>query len=112
MVKNLKILRISAGLSQKQLADVINVSQQSINKYENHEVEPNIETLISIAKLFNTSVDYLIGATDVKRKIELVQQYDLNSEEKELIDLYRTTDEEDKYLIVKIMQRLRKRKII
>ena len=108
MVKNLKKLRTDAGISQKQLADVINVSQQSINKYENHEVEPNIDTLVSIAKLFNTSVDYLIGATDVRRKIENVQQCDLNNEEKELIDLYRATGEKNKTLIVEILKRLQK----
>ena len=42
MLKNIKKLRIGKGLSQQQLADIIGVSQQSINKYENHNVEPNI----------------------------------------------------------------------
>lgn len=106
MVRNLKNLRINAGMSQKQLADVINVSQQSINKYENHDVEPNIETLIAIAKLFDTSVDYLIGITDVKRKIENVQQYDLNGNEKEIVDLYRALNDEDKKIITELSKRL------
>ena len=106
MVRNLKNLRINAGMSQKQLADVINVSQQSINKYENHDVEPNIETLIAIAKLFDTSVDYLIGITDVKRKIENVQQYDLNGNEKEIVDLYRSLNDEDKKIITELSKRL------
>ena len=106
MVKNLKSLRINAGLSQKQLADVINVSQQSINKYENHEVEPNIETLISIAKLFDTSVDYLIGMTNIKRKIENVEKYDLNEKEAEVIDFYRMLNTTDKNTIIALLHRL------
>ncbi len=45
MIKNLKALRKEYNISQQQLANIIGVSQQSINKYENHNVEPDIETL-------------------------------------------------------------------
>lgn len=61
MVKNLKKLRIEQGVSQQQLADYIGVSQQSVNKYENHNAEPDIATLSLIAKYFNVSIDYLVG---------------------------------------------------
>ncbi len=61
MVKNLKKLRAEYGISQQQLADVIGVSRQSINKYENHNVEPDIETLGAMADYFNVSIDYLVG---------------------------------------------------
>ena len=74
MLENLKKLREEAGVSQKNLAEVIGVSQQSINKYENHNIEPDIGTLIRIADYFSTSVDYLIGHTDIRRKIEAEKQ--------------------------------------
>lgn len=61
MLERLRKLRKEAEISQKQLADSIGVSQQSINKYENHNIEPDIETLIRIADYFHVSVDYLIG---------------------------------------------------
>lgn len=64
MVKRLKQLRIEKGISQQQLAAVLGVSQQSINKYENHRVEPDISTLIAIADYFETSIDYLVGRMD------------------------------------------------
>lgn len=64
MLSNLKILRNEVGISQKALADAIGISQQSINKYENHNIEPDIETLIQIANFFSTSIDYLVGRTD------------------------------------------------
>ncbi len=99
MVENLKKLRNNAHISQQQLADVIGVSQQSINKYENHMVEPDIATLIAIANYFSTSVDYLIGNTEVERKIEFVQKYDLNSEEKMFIDGYRKLNKTEKKII-------------
>lgn len=89
MLENLRKLREAKGVSQKQLADAVSVSQQSINKYENHNVEPDIATLIAIANFFNTSVDYLIGNSKIQRKIEVVHAYDLSDSESILIDDYR-----------------------
>lgn len=71
MIKNLKKLRNEHGLSQQQLADSIGVSQQSINKYENHNIEPDIATLMAIASLFNTTIDYLVGFNENNKKSEI-----------------------------------------
>ena len=64
MLERLRMLRIRDGVSQKKLADMMQVSQQSINKYENHNVEPDISTLILLADYFQVSLDYLLGRTD------------------------------------------------
>lgn len=61
---NLRILRESRNISQKKLADQVNISQQAIYKYENALAEPNIEMLIQFADFFHVSVDYLIGYTE------------------------------------------------
>ncbi|MBQ7779814.1 MAG: helix-turn-helix transcriptional regulator [Clostridia bacterium] len=106
MLHNLRFLRTRAGLSQQQLADVINVSQQSINKYENHDVEPNIETLCAIADYFNVSVDFLVGRTDVERKNEPTEFCQLNSAEKALIDKIRTLSPSDRELVSAVIRRL------
>lgn len=74
MVANLKKLRNEYNISQQQLADVIGVSQQSINKYENHNIEPDIETLKTMAKFFNTSIDYLVGYGDNKMEFNNTQE--------------------------------------
>ncbi len=89
MLKNLKLLREEAGASQKQLADAIGVSQQSINKYENHKIEPDIETMIKIADYFQTSLDYLVGHTEIRRIIEATHPYDLNASEAAVLEGYR-----------------------
>ena len=104
MLANLKKLREKAGISQKHLAESIGVSQQSINKYENHNIEPDIDTMIRIADYFNTSVDYLIGHTDLRRKIEVMHSYDLTPQESQLIDRYRTLSEKQKACIVTVAQ--------
>ena len=88
MLKNLRKLREEKGVTQKQLADIISVSQQSINKYENHNIEPDIDTLIKMADYFETSVDYIVGHSKIRRKIEIVNSYDLNAEEAKLVEDY------------------------
>ena len=52
MLERLRMLRIRDGVSQKKLADMMQVSQQSINKYENHNVQPDLQTLIRFADFF------------------------------------------------------------
>ena len=61
VVKNLKYLRNQKGISQQQLAAVLGVSQQSVNKYENHNVEPDIATLVAMADYFGTTIDCMVG---------------------------------------------------
>ena len=99
MVKNLRELRRKAGLSQQQLAEILGPSQRSINKYENHAVEPDIETLIAMAKLFNTSVDYLIGNTCINHIIEPTTRFDLNRDEEKLLTNYRKASIKEKSII-------------
>ncbi len=60
----LKTLRIEKQLSQKQLADELNTTNSSICDWECGRAEPDIDTLINIAKFFEVSVDYLLGLED------------------------------------------------
>ncbi len=94
VVKNLRTLRMSKGISQQQLADVIGTSQQSINKYENHNVEPDISTLIMLADYFQVSVDYLIG--HVIRDIDCQSKLELDKDESCLVLNYRQLSKDEK----------------
>ena len=96
MLTNLKKLREEANISQKALADAIGVSQQSVNKYENHNIEPDIETLIRIADFFETSVDYLIGHSNVRYKIVENQAIELDPKEAHLVKQFRMLTKKQK----------------
>ncbi len=61
--ENLKTLRISRSISQKELATELGFSFQNISKWERNESLPDIETLIEIAKYFGTSTDALLGVS-------------------------------------------------
>ena len=60
----LKEIRKAKGISQLKLALDLNMSQNTISRYETGEREPGINELIKIADYFNISVDYLLGRTN------------------------------------------------
>ena len=88
-MERLKALRIEKGFSQQRVAEGIGSNQQSIYRYENGFYEPDITTLKLLADFFETSIDYLVGSTDIRRRIEAVRPFDLNEEETILIEKYR-----------------------
>lgn len=57
----LKELRKKRNLSQKDLAAILNTSNSSICDWECGRSQPDIETLIELAKYFEVTIDYLVG---------------------------------------------------
>lgn len=60
----MKSLRESQNLSQEKLADILNVAQQTVGKWERGITVPRQPMLIKIAKYFHVSTDYILGRTD------------------------------------------------
>ena len=56
---NIKNLRKEKGLTQKELADLLHVTSQAVSRWEKGDVEPSVETLNNMAKIFNVSIDEL-----------------------------------------------------
>lgn len=106
MLPNLKILRQERGISQQRLADAIGVSQQSINQYENHSVEPDISVLTRLADHFNTSIDFIVGRTDIRRPIEHTEAFHLNKDESDVITQYRALKGSEKQCIALMIKTL------
>lgn len=61
----LKELRNKANITQKELAESINTSQQNIAFYEKGERKPKHDMVEKLANFFNVSTDYLLGQTDI-----------------------------------------------
>lgn len=62
----IKKLRVEKGLTQKDLADQVHVTFQTVSKWEKDENEPDVSTLRELSKLFNCSMDYLLSEDDVE----------------------------------------------
>ena len=66
--ERLKSARKATGISQKDIAKKLFISQQAYAKYETGAATPNPETLKRIAEIFNVSTDYLLGNNQVLKK--------------------------------------------
>lgn len=73
-MRRIAILRREAGMNQLDLAETLGLSQQAISKYENGKAEPDSDTLKQLSRLFNVSVDYIIGNSDKREHSSLNQK--------------------------------------
>lgn len=58
--------RKAKGLSQEKLAEVLNVSRQTISKWETGQSQPDLDKLLPLCELFEISADELLGKEMVK----------------------------------------------
>ena len=56
-------LRMSFGWTQVQLAKKLGITKQTVSNWENDNIQPSIDMLVKLAKIFNVSTDYLLGLT-------------------------------------------------
>lgn len=66
--EKIKKLRGEKGLTQKELADEVHVTFQTVSKWEKDENEPDVATLRELAKIFSCSIDYLLSQSDEEDK--------------------------------------------
>ena len=74
--ENIHKLRMAKGMTQKQLADQLFVTSQAVSRWENNEVEPNINVLNKMAEIFDVTVDAIINGpneqpVEVKEEIKI-----------------------------------------
>ncbi|MEX1376218.1 MAG: helix-turn-helix transcriptional regulator [Eubacteriales bacterium] len=88
-MKNLRKIRKENGMTMKDLADKIGVSESAISQYENGKRQPGFETLKELSGIFNVSVDYLLD-------IDSGNEYSISKQERELLEIYKKAKQSDK----------------
>lgn len=68
--QRIRELRLAKNISQVKLAELLGVTKQSISNWENDNIQPSIEILIKLAKIFDVSTDYLL-ALENSRSIDV-----------------------------------------
>lgn len=63
--KRIYELRTAFNWSQVQLAEKLSISKQTVSNWENENIQPSIDMLVRLAKLFRVPTDYLLGLNDV-----------------------------------------------
>ncbi len=62
--KRVKTSRIEKGISRKQMAKALHISERSISYWENNKRECNFDTLLKLSNYLDESIDYLLGNSD------------------------------------------------
>ena len=65
MYNRIRDLREDRDMSQKEIARMLGMSQTGYSKYETGENDIPTQILIKLADFYNTSVDYMLGRTDI-----------------------------------------------
>lgn len=68
MYKRIRDLREDNDLSQSQIAKILGMSQTGYSKYETGANDIPTEILIKLARFYNTSIDYLLGETNISER--------------------------------------------
>ena len=63
----LKDLREDSDLTQGELAKLLHIKQNTYSQYENGQRQLPLEALITLARYYKTSTDYILGLTDEKK---------------------------------------------
>lgn len=95
-MNNLKTLRKARNLSQKEIAKDLNISQNGYSQYETEKRTMSTITLKRFARYFNTSIDCIVGLTDIITKYPESKIIPINSNMTRLKDI-----REDKDLLQK-----------
>lgn len=85
---NMKFYRERRGWSQAELAEKVSVSRTVITKLETGEQEPDLSYLLALSKLFEVSIDHLIGKDTSTTEIlfEVYGEYETKDSLSEVVD--------------------------
>lgn len=68
MYKRIRDLREDNDLNQTKIAEMLGMSQTGYSKYETGENDIPTAVLVKLARFYGTSIDYLLGETDVRER--------------------------------------------
>ncbi|MEG0703476.1 MAG: helix-turn-helix transcriptional regulator [Christensenella sp.] len=91
-MERLKQLREAKNMTQVRLGIEVGASQETISGYEIDKAVPPADMLVKLADTLDTSVDYILGRTDVKAFVRFSRS-DLSDAELELINAFRKMPE-------------------
>lgn len=87
--EKLLTLRKANDLTQEQLAEKLDVSRQSISKWESGQATPELEKIVAMSTVFNVTTDYLLKSSEIDdlsvktEMLERQQQMMLGREQKQ-----------------------------
>ncbi len=118
--ERLRELRVKSGYTQGQIAKILNIDRSTYSYYEIGKTTPDVSTLMTLAKVFNISIDELLAEESgaravadpgmrrdyVRGKKNSSRIYELSSRERELVGAFRACSEEQREQVVEYLKQL------
>ena len=105
-INRLKECREKIGISKQEAARRIGISQPAYLRYESGDRKPSLQTTKEIARVLNTSVDYLVGNSDDNTPTLIEISKDDNSELFRIVELCSKMDEVQQKKIISYIDKL------
>ncbi|MBS6951932.1 MAG: helix-turn-helix domain-containing protein [Clostridium sp.] len=67
-IKRIRELREDHGLTQTEIAKILNITQRTYSDYETGRTRIPLDSVILLAQYYNVSMDYICGCSDLKNK--------------------------------------------
>lgn len=106
-MNRIKELRTERGITQADLAKILKISDRAVGYYENGDREPDYSTLLKIADYFDVSIDYLLGASDIKKPNE---SKNTDKEFAAFWEEYKDLEDADKNILLATLKAVKARK--
>lgn len=99
----LKEARKSAGLTQKEVATVVGVNQNTYSYWENGKTKIDSESLAKLSELFGVTTDFLLDKAPCKTTVYSVNDKPaVRSDEEKLLGVYNSLDQESKTQLMSV----------
>lgn len=99
----LKEARKSAGLTQKEVATVVGVNQNTYSYWENGKTKIDSESLAKLSELFGVTTDFLLDKAPCKTTVDFVNDKPaVRSDEEKLLGVYNSLDQESKTQLMSV----------
>ena len=107
--KNITDYRKLCGLTQQQVADMLNLNRTTYTKYETGVSEPSIEIMKKIASIFGVDINALFDVHPFEMTFadSDMPLYSLSREEQELVGIYRMFSEEEREKVMKFITEMK-----
>ena len=85
IAERLQKLRRKAGYSQEQTAELLGISRQAVSKWESGQGKPDLDNLVCLTEIYNTSADYILLGTEKNMGTSVPEKSGLSPEVRKML---------------------------
>lgn len=101
-----KVMRKRKGISQRELGEILHVTQVTISQWETGKCFPDTKLIIQLCDMYGVSADYLLGRTPVPLTTVSSETpfVETTAHEKQVLDAYKAASEQEQIMVCRLLQ--------